>query len=115
MLLELPPAQLLLLLASHESLQRRIDEAMDVLASHSREETVSRRHSTDTHDGDDGKGTGPVPEESHVQPAVVADGIELDESDPLFFQPGKAGFYSPRVGKETPTRLNAYRNVGRCL
>jgi E3 ubiquitin-protein ligase EDD1 len=116
MLLELPPAQLLLLLASHESLQRRIDEAMDVLASHSREESGSRRHSTDTHDGDDGKSM--ATEVGHVvvqQPSVVADGIELDESDPLFFQPGKTGFYSPRVGKETPTRLNAYRNVGRVI
>ncbi len=34
---------------------------------------------------------------------------------PLFYQPGKAGYYSPRVGPDTPIRLNAYRNVGRIM
>jgi len=33
----------------------------------------------------------------------------------LFYQPGKRGFYSPRQGKCTPERLNAFRNVGRIL
>ena len=32
---------------------------------------------------------------------------------PLFFQPGKVGYYSIRVGSNTPARINAYRNVGR--
>ena len=35
------------------------------------------------------------------------------ERCPLFFQPGKPGFYSVRAGPPTPLRLNAYRNVGR--
>jgi E3 ubiquitin-protein ligase EDD1 len=34
---------------------------------------------------------------------------------PLFYQPGKSGFYSIRVGVHTPSRLNAYRNVGRVI
>ena len=34
---------------------------------------------------------------------------------PLFYQPGKAGFYAPRVGNNTPERLNAYCNVGRLI
>ena len=38
----------------------------------------------------------------------------LDNS-PLFFQPGKAGFYSPRCGKISVERLNCYRNVGRSV
>ena len=36
MLLELSPAQLLLLLASEESLRLRVDEAVDIIMSHGR-------------------------------------------------------------------------------
>lgn len=36
-----------------------------------------------------------------------------DDCTPLFYCPGKAGFYSPRQGKATFERLNAFRNVGR--
>ena len=38
---------------------------------------------------------------------------DLEDNSPLFWQPGKRGFYSPRPGKNTPERLNAFRNVGR--
>ena len=38
---------------------------------------------------------------------------EVDDSAPLFWQPGKRGYYSPRAGRNTPERLNAFRNVGR--
>ena len=34
---------------------------------------------------------------------------------PLFYQPGKIGFYAPRVATNTPERLNAYRNIGRLI
>lgn len=47
-----------------------------------------------------------------------SDGEDEDDPDdncPLFYQPGKRGFYSPRQGKCTPERLNAFRNVGRIL
>ena len=44
-------------------------------------------------------------------------GVELDDSEddnaPLFYQPGKTGFYSPRPGKCSEERLNCFRNVGR--
>ena len=33
----------------------------------------------------------------------------------LFYQPGKSGFYSPRVAAPTSERLNAFRNVGRMI
>ena len=36
MLLELSPAQLLLLLASEESLRQRVDEAMEIILSHNK-------------------------------------------------------------------------------
>lgn len=38
-----------------------------------------------------------------------------DASAPLFYQPGKRGFYSPRQSRPTPERLNAFRNVGRSV
>lgn len=38
---------------------------------------------------------------------------ELEDNVPLFWQPGKRGFYFPRPGKNSPERLNAFRNVGR--
>ena len=46
-------------------------------------------------------------------------GMEIDDCEddtsPLFFQPGKLGFYSPRPGKGTDERLNCFRNVGRYM
>ena len=38
---------------------------------------------------------------------------EFVDNSSLFWQPGKRGYYSPRPGKNTPERLNAFRNVGR--
>lgn len=40
-------------------------------------------------------------------------GNEEDDSVPLFYCPGKRGFYAPRQGKGSFERLNAFRNVGR--
>jgi len=37
----------------------------------------------------------------------------LDDNMPLFYCPGKQGFYSPRQGKASYERLNAFRNTGR--
>ena len=45
----------------------------------------------------------------------VEDDDELDDKLPLFWQPGKRGYYSPRPGKGSQERLNAFRNVGRCV
>ncbi len=47
--------------------------------------------------------------------------MEVDEEDdlldnsPLFYQPGKSGFYSLRPGKTSVERLKCFRNVGRLL
>lgn len=43
------------------------------------------------------------------------DTVEEDDTAPLFYCPGKQGFYSPRQGKATAERLNAFRNVGRLM
>lgn len=36
-----------------------------------------------------------------------------EDNSPLFYSPGKRGFHSPRQGRGTYQRLNAFRNVGR--
>uniref|UniRef100_A0A6Q2Y8Z3 Ubiquitin protein ligase E3 component n-recognin 5 n=1 Tax=Esox lucius TaxID=8010 RepID=A0A6Q2Y8Z3_ESOLU len=100
MLLELSPAQLLLLLASEDSLRARVEEAMELLIAHGRYRLDNRKR--------------------HGSTRSVVD-MELDDPDdgddnaPLFYQPGKRGFYSPRPGKNTEARLNCFRNIGRIL
>ncbi|XP_022088728.1 E3 ubiquitin-protein ligase UBR5-like isoform X2 [Acanthaster planci] len=130
MLLELPPARLLLLLSSEETLRERVDEAVDIILGHGREESsesslldldifsLSDRGSSGPSSGpthqDKPKagsgGEGPRPDESEDG----EEGTELD-NEPLFYQPGKRGFYSPRPGKNSTERLNCFRNVGRIL
>lgn len=48
-----------------------------------------------------------------LQPVVVLEECTVDDCTPLFYSPGKCGFYSPREGFATFERLNAFRNVGR--
>ncbi|XP_068706016.1 E3 ubiquitin-protein ligase UBR5-like [Montipora foliosa] len=95
MLLELSPAQLLLLLASEDTLKQRVDEAVELLL-------VSGKKASN--DG----------EENASNSGMEIDDCE-DDTSPLFFQPGKLGFYSPRPGKGTDERLNCFRNVGRIM
>lgn len=40
---------------------------------------------------------------------------EGDDDAPLFYQPGPRGFYTPRAGRATEVRLNAFRNIGRIM
>ena len=37
------------------------------------------------------------------------------DNEALFYQPDKVGFYSPRPGSNSLTRLNFFRNVGRLV
>uniref|UniRef100_UPI00398F2B03 E3 ubiquitin-protein ligase UBR5 isoform X3 n=1 Tax=Pristiophorus japonicus TaxID=55135 RepID=UPI00398F2B03 len=118
MLLELSPAQLLLLLASEDSLRARVDEAMELIIAHGRENgadsilDLGLLDSSDKSQQDTRK--------RHGSSRSVVD-MELDEPDdgddnaPLFYQPGKRGFYSPRPGKNSEARLNCFRNIGRIL
>ncbi len=41
------------------------------------------------------------------------DDEDAEDLSPLFWQPGKRGYYAPRAGKPSPERVSAYRNVGR--
>ncbi|UYV60139.1 UBR5 [Cordylochernes scorpioides] len=111
MLLELTAAQLLLLLASEDSLRLKVDEAVYIL--------MANRESGGN------SGTGETPMDIDVfsgasrriepRPRPMEEEEDLEDSSCLFYQPGKRGFYSPRQGKCTPERLNAFRNVGRIL
>lgn len=48
-----------------------------------------------------------------MNPVVVLEECAVDDYAPLFYSPGKCGFYSPREGFASYERLNAFRNVGR--
>lgn len=55
-----------------------------------------------------------------LQPSVIKQAGKVSSSAPeveaaLFFQPGKAGFYSPVQATPTPERLQAFRGVGRMI
>ncbi|KAL4629964.1 E3 ubiquitin-protein ligase UBR5 isoform X5 [Arapaima gigas] len=119
MLLELSPAQLLLLLASEDSLRARVEEAMELIIAHGREngaDSILDLGLLDTSD----KAQQQDNRKRHGSSRSVVD-MELDDADdsddnaPLFYQPGKRGFYSPRPGKNTEARLNCFRNIGRIL
>lgn len=48
-----------------------------------------------------------------MNPVVVIEECPVEDNAPLFYAPGKRGFYSPRQGMATYERINAFRNVGR--
>jgi E3 ubiquitin-protein ligase EDD1 len=112
MLLELSPAQLLLLLASEDTLRQRVDEAVEIIFSFSRYHTdplldldIFTLSDKGGKKSGGGSGAREEPEEED----------DLEDNAPLFYQPGKRGYYSPRAMKNTPERLNAFRNVGRIV
>lgn len=140
MLLELSPAQLLMLLASDEALEQRVNEAVAVILGTwfrpcSLAYTQRFLHSL-TGQSQLGQGrelpsdailemdllfnmgtrkTSALPAPGTSTGSDADDLIDEDDSAPLFYCPGKQGFYSPRQGKATSERLNAFRNVGRLM
>jgi len=140
MLLELSPANLLLLLATEDSLRERVEEAMDIILTSRGNTTGASQTLPPTNtpsDVDVPPGTG-SPQTDSMSPLdvfnlttgnslatasatkkdMVCDASKTDlEEDlsPLFYQPGKKGFYSPRQGRPSEVRLNAFRNVGRLI
>ncbi|KAG5682285.1 hypothetical protein PVAND_011645 [Polypedilum vanderplanki] len=53
-----------------------------------------------------------------LNPIVVLEdcqNLTVDDNAPLFYQPGKPNFYSPRQGYPSFERINAFRNVGRLI
>ena len=120
MLLELSPALLLTLFESEESLRVKIDDAVHTIMAHDRDLSsadmmfeslgdvfnLSQRSKLTP--------TGNSKSDHHL----LMSGLDEDEEEdnqPLFYQPGKRGYYSLRQGKCTNERLNAFRNVGRII
>jgi E3 ubiquitin-protein ligase EDD1 len=99
MLLELTPTQLLYVLTHDDAFKEKINEAVELITDSASASNTSKTDSP-------GRGTFDVEEE---------DGEEQLDNSPLFFQPGKPGYYSPRIGKNSPERLNCMRNVGRVV
>ncbi|EAT42542.1 AAEL005930-PA [Aedes aegypti] len=98
MLLDLPATQILMLLASEESLRQKANEALEMILSRQRLEidnlSVGGSSSSATTGGSS---------------------VDQQADAPLFYSPGKRGFYSPRQGYPSSERLNAFRNVGRLI
>ncbi|XP_063230682.1 E3 ubiquitin-protein ligase UBR5 isoform X3 [Bacillus rossius redtenbacheri] len=109
MLLELSPAQLLMLLASEDALHLKVEEAVELILSHGQELASEALLDLDVFSLSE-RAKKPRPSEGE-DPAEDA----ADDNAPLFYSPGKRGFYSPRQGKASFERVNAFRNVGRLL
>lgn len=109
MLLELSAAQLLMLLASEEALRQRVEEAVSLITNSTEMET-NEEPSADRNNTSTSKPSIHLKENEESMMEDTA-----DDCGPLFYCPGKAGFYSPRQGKATFERLNAFRNVGRII
>ncbi|BFZ21562.1 hypothetical protein BsWGS_24601 [Bradybaena similaris] len=129
MLLELSPSQLVLLLASDESLRQRVDEAVEIITSHGREMSSDSFLDLDIFNLSSDKSKTP-PSSSAAAAAAAAASVtrtgeglacellmedDIEDNAPLFWQPGKRGYYCPRIGKASPERLNAFRNIGRII
>ncbi|XP_049822850.1 E3 ubiquitin-protein ligase UBR5 isoform X3 [Aethina tumida] len=135
MLLELSPAQLLLLLASEGSLRVKVEEAVEMIMAHShtsQQEITSEalldmlfsltdrgasRKNSGSGAGGNSSGNGSTRPTPETNGTANAEEMVQDEEDnaPLFYCPGKRGFYAPRQGRASFERLNAFRNVGRLL
>ncbi|VVC25628.1 Hypothetical protein CINCED_3A013222 [Cinara cedri] len=127
MLLELSPAQLLTLLASEETLRMRVNEGIAMLmqtvemsalvdVAHPLPPADSLLEDVDLFlslSEQHGSKTNLPPKENVTEENVSEE--NLDDNMPLFYCPGKQGFYSPRQGKASYERLNAFRNTGRLI
>lgn len=138
MLLELPPAQLLVMLASDETLRQRTEEAIDIITYKQRNaadggsaalgaaatsslnagdnngNASSAAASSSSSAGQAATSTGAIPKRMNAA-ALIDECSNLEDNAPLFYAPGKRGFYTPRQGLATYERINAFRNVGRLI
>ena len=138
MLLELQPGQLLQLMTSEDTLQARVAEAVDVIMTQTRGSDLSAdaiidldifnlpsgandpnstpagasAARTSGSDGAGAKGGSGSGRKQDGDEEGEERGAEED-NQPLFWQPGKRGYYSPKAGRMSQERLSAFRNVGR--
>lgn len=121
MLLELSPAQILILLSSEDSLRAKVEEAMDLILSHSHELASEALLDLDVFSLTERANVAAArrntcnAEDLNCTTATTDISDTTDDNSPLFYSPGKQGFYAPRQGKASFERLNAFRNVGRLL
>ncbi|XP_022901003.2 E3 ubiquitin-protein ligase hyd isoform X2 [Onthophagus taurus] len=120
MLLELTPAQILLLLASEDSLRGKVEEAVEMLLAHSQpQQEIASEALLDNVVVDTFYPADRNCSRKSNRPGSDAgeDSSTTDDEDnaPLFYCPGKRGLYAPRQGKGSYERINAFRNVGRLL
>lgn len=106
MLLELSPAQLLMLLASEDALRQKVEEAFELIHSHTQDLASEALLDLDVFS---------LTERCAANKKKMENSILDDTEDnaPLFYSPGKRGFYTPRQGRASYERINAFRNVGR--
>lgn len=83
-----------------DDLRLKVEEAMNILSSHSTRDVQQNDSNLVTND------------RSLTTKTLFID-KQPNEYAPLFWQPDKKGVYALRPGKATPERLTAYRNVGR--
>ncbi|XP_076167112.1 E3 ubiquitin-protein ligase hyd isoform X2 [Ptiloglossa arizonensis] len=108
MLLELSPAQLLMLLASEEALRQKVEEAFELIHSHSQDLASEALLDLDVFSLTARCGAN----KKKIENSILDD---TEDNAPLFYSPGKRGFYTPRQGRASYERLNAFRNVGRLI
>ena len=105
MLLELSAAQMLLLLANERSLRHFV--------------TIAYKRLIDAPDDSSGSSSDLTlnpPQDFGESSSLCSESEEDSDLSPLFFQPDKAGFYSPRaVANNSPERISCYRNIGRFI
>ncbi|XP_017139652.1 E3 ubiquitin-protein ligase hyd isoform X1 [Drosophila miranda] len=97
MLLEIPTPQLLSVLSSDETLRQKVNEAIEIITFKQKSESCSQNS-----------------QQKKSAPVVLVEPAD-DDNEPLFYSPGKRGFYTPRQGFATFERINAFRNIGRLI
>lgn len=97
MLLEIPTPQLLSILSSEDTLRQKVNEALDIITYKQKSDTNNA--STQT--------------QKKMIPVVLLEQCQIEDNEPLFYSPGKTGFYTPRQGYGSFERINAFRNIGR--
>lgn len=117
------PAQLLIILASEDTLRRKVYEAIDVIVYKQKLE-IGKLSNLDPWNSNnyvnlsrfifavENSGSGSNGSKK-MNPVVLLEHCQLEDNAPLFYSPGKQGFYSPRQGYGSFERINAFRNIGR--
>lgn len=111
MLLELNPTQIIYFLSRENAFKEKVSEAVDLITGQS-----SSKKTTGTSSSSSEPSCSRIPNVLSA-PSCLDENEDDDEEDnsPLFFQPGKPGYYSPRPGKNSAQRLDCFRNVGRVV